>query len=178
MRQKCRNIEGEFFTHRSFFTSVHTFYTPTHTHTLCLQTSVSPVEASASAWSIRCFPEECARAVRYEAERGPQNLQLKPLISFTRFPSFAELLPGMCVPVRRRRLPVVLHYLLRRPGGAHVWEQQLLSVRRSGLAFNAQRALKKFAFSAVLNACIRGLNGSWAAFIPLGVIKLSCCGDN
>lgn len=43
VRQKCRNIEGEFFTHRSLF------YERSHllrarAHTLCLQTSVSPVE--------------------------------------------------------------------------------------------------------------------------------------
>lgn len=31
----------------------------------CLQTSVSPAEAWTWAWSTRCLPEECARAVRY-----------------------------------------------------------------------------------------------------------------
>lgn len=42
---------------------------------------------------------------------------------------FLELLPGVCIPVRRRRLSVLLHHLLRGPRGAHVWEQQLLQVR-------------------------------------------------
>lgn len=44
-----------------------------------------------------------------------------------------ELLPRMCVSVRWWWLPVLLHYLLRGPGGAHVRKQQLLSVsfRRS-----------------------------------------------
>lgn len=44
-------------------------------------------------------------------------------------PLCTELLPRMCVPVWRRRLPVVLHDLLRRTRGAHVWKQQLLPVR-------------------------------------------------
>lgn len=30
-----------------------------------------------------------------------------------------------------------------------------------------------FAFSAVLNAHIRSFNSSWAAIIPLGVVKLA-----
>lgn len=43
-----------------------------------------------------------------------------------------ELLLGVRVPVRRRRLPVLLHHLLRWPRGAHVRQQQLLQVGAAG----------------------------------------------
>lgn len=48
-----------------------------------------------------------------------------PLFWFC-FVSLAELVPGVRLPVRRWRLPVLLHHLLWRKGGAHVWQQQLL----------------------------------------------------
>ncbi|CAG12940.1 unnamed protein product, partial [Tetraodon nigroviridis] len=44
-----------------------------------------------------------------------------------------KLLPGVRLPVRRRRLPVLLHHLLRRQGSADVWQQQLLQVFLCGV---------------------------------------------
>lgn len=42
--------------------------------------------------------------------------------------ALAELLLGVRLPVRRRRLPVLLHHLLWRQRSAHVRQQQLLQV--------------------------------------------------
>lgn len=57
-----------------------------------------------------------------------------------------ELLFGVRVPVRRRRVPVLLHHLLRRPRGPHVWQQQLLQVRGRGASGGRGAAVQPGSF--------------------------------